>query len=185
MGRIGKAHGLRGEVSVQPRTDDPDRRFASGAEVIAGEPIFRTLIVDVAREHSGRLLVKFLGIDDRNEAEAVRGVVLEADVDALETPDDPDEYFDRQLVGLSAITPQGVTLGTVTQVMHLPGHDLLALVTPEGLERLVPFVREIVPIVDLTAGHLIVAAPLGLFDTNSPSSVPIPPSPAGPTCGST
>ncbi|MEI6621871.1 MAG: ribosome maturation factor RimM [Actinomycetes bacterium] len=165
VGRIGKAHGLRGDVLVHVRTDDPDARFEAGAQVIAAEPVSRTLVIEQSRWHSGRLLVKFAGVDDRNAAEALRTVVLEADIDAAATPDDPEEYFDRHLVGLTALTPQGAVLGTVADVIHLPGHDLLSVHTPQGSEALVPFVRSIVPIVDVSAGRVVVAAPQGLFDS--------------------
>ncbi len=164
VGRVGRAHGICGDVSVDVRTDEPDVRFATDAQLIAGSPADRILAVASARWHSGRLLVSFVGVTDRAGAEAIRGALLEVDVDPTQVPIDPDEYYDRQLVGLRAVAPDGAVLGSITHVVHLPGHDLLAVRTPSGEERLVPFVTQIVPAVDLPSGQVTVAAPPGLFD---------------------
>lgn len=164
VGRIGKAHGLKGEVSVETRTDEPDLRFAVGNRLFAGDPANRALTIASTRWHSGRLLVAFELVLDRTDSEALRGSILEADVVADDVPDDPDEYFDRQLVGLTAVDGDDLTLGTVTEVVHLPGHDLLAIATPAGEQKLVPFVNKIVPTVDLGAGKVVVIAPPGLFE---------------------
>jgi len=159
VGRIGRAHGIRGEVNVDIRTDEPERRLAPGSSVVCGD---RTLTVAVARPHSGRLVVRFVEIADRTAAETLHGRTLEVDVDPGDTPDDPDEFYDHQLVGLVARTADRV-IGTVTAVLHLPEQDLLSI-DSDGRELLVPFVSEIVPEVDLAAGQLLVVEIPGLLD---------------------
>ena len=178
VGRIGRAHGIRGEVSVDVRTDEPEARFAPGSVLL---PVGRagSLVVEAARWHSGRLLVAFEGVPDRTAAEALRGLVLEAEVDEAEVPEDPEEFYDRQLVGLAAVLLDGTPLGQVAEVVHLPGHELLAI-TPvadgtEGAgarELLVPFVAAIVPRVDLETGVVVVDPPPGLLGDLPEDAVP-------------
>ncbi len=162
IGRIGKAHGIRGDVTVEVRTDEVDRRFAVGTTLLSTHPT--PLVIADARDHSGRLLLRFVGIDDRNGAEALRGTMLEADIDPTEKPTDEDEYYDRQLVGLAAVRVNGEVLGAVSEVVHLPGHDLLAITTPLRGEVLVPFVHEIVTEVDLLEARVIIDPPGGMFE---------------------
>lgn len=165
VGRIGKAHGIRGEVSVEPRTDEPDRRFALGAALAAARPNgadSQTLTVKATRWHQDRLLVVFAELPDRNAAEAARGLVLRVAVDPDDSPDDPEEYYDHQLLGLSAFTTHGEAVGVVTEVIHTAGQDLLAIQTADG-ESLVPFVRALVPVVDLAARRLEIADRPGLL----------------------
>ncbi|MQA15512.1 MAG: ribosome maturation factor RimM [Pseudonocardiaceae bacterium] len=160
VGRIGRPHGLRGEVTVDVRTDSPDERFALGSVLRAGA---RTLTVSSLRPHSGRLLVTFDGVADRGAAEQLRGILLTVDTASLPPTEDPDEFHDHQLEGLVAVRPDGTRLGTVRDVMHAPAHDLLVLDTAAG-EALVPFVRPIVPEVDLSTGRLVVDPPVGLLE---------------------
>ncbi|MCT1460293.1 ribosome maturation factor RimM [Aestuariimicrobium sp. p3-SID1156] len=148
VGSIGKAHGVRGDVVVDVRTDEPERRFAVGS-VLRVEGTRRELTVARLAWHSGRLLVHFEGLDDRNAAESARGQVLVVDVPVDEVPEEEDEYYDRQLVGLTAVLADGTRVGTVTEVVHLPEQDLLAI-DVDGEERLVPFVRALVPRVSLS-----------------------------------
>jgi 16S rRNA processing protein RimM len=163
IGRIGRAHGIQGQVGVEVRTDDPDGRFAVG-NVIATEPPGRgPLTIVGSRWHSGRLLVRFAGTDDRTAAEALRGTVLVVDVDEADRATEPDEYYDHHLVGLRALTPAGLEVGTVTEVLHLPAQDVLAISRVDGVEVLVPFVAELVPVVDLDAGTLVVEPLPGLL----------------------
>ena len=162
IGRIGKAHGIRGDVTVEVRTDEIDRRFAIGTTLLSTHAT--PLVIADARDHSGRLLLRFVGIDDRNGAEALRGTMLEADIDPTEKPTDEDEYYDRQLVGLAAVRVNGEVLGAVSEVVHLPGHDLLAITTPLRGEVLVPFVHEIVTEVDLLEARVIIDPPGGMFE---------------------
>lgn len=159
IGRIARAHGLRGELGVQIRTDEPERRFAAGSSVVCGD---RTLTITSSRHHSGRLLVTFEQISDRTAAEALHGSVLEAHIDPADLPDDPEEFYDHQLVGLEARRGDTV-IGTVTAVLHLPDQDSLA-VDVDGREVLIPFVTELVPVVDVAAGFVTVADVPGLLD---------------------
>ncbi len=146
---------------MQVRTDSPEERFAAGAQLGAGAG--RTLTVDSARPHAGNLLVRFAGVSDRAAAAELRGVVLT--VEALELPDldDPDEFYDHQLEGLVAVGLDGAELGTVREIVHAPASDLLVVQTDRG-EALVPFVRPIVPEVDLPGGRVVLDPPAGLLD---------------------
>lgn len=167
VGKVGRAHGLRGDVFVEVRTDEPDRRFAAGTcfNTPRGE-----LVVDSARWHSGRLVVSFEQSTDRDTAERLRGVELLVDVPADERPDDPEEFYDHQIRGLVAITPDGVPVGVVTDVLHLPAQDVLVL-DVAGSEVLVPFVADLVPVVDLAAGRVEVRELPGLLG-EEPGSEP-------------
>lgn len=174
VGRIGRAFGLRGEVVVEVRTDSPEERFAPGAVLSRAEDGGGDLVVAAARWHSGRLLVGFEGVGDRTAAEGLRGVLLSAVIDADDEPEDPEEFYDRQLEGLRALGPDGELLGVVSEVVHLPGHDLLAVAVPapaEGAaEVLVPFVAQIVVEVDLAGGLVRLDPPGGLFSEPEPAS---------------
>jgi 16S rRNA processing protein RimM len=166
VGRIGKAHGIRGDVTIDVRTDEPDRRFAPGSVLRVEAPrgsatTLRTLTVDRARWHSSRLLVVFAEVPDRNAAEAARGLLLLADVPPDESPEDPDEFYDHQLVGLAAYDVEGRALGEVTGLVH-GAQDLLAIRTPDGRDTLVPFVKALVPEVDVAGGRVVVADRPGL-----------------------
>jgi 16S rRNA processing protein RimM len=161
VGVVGRPHGVRGEVAVEPRTDEPDRRFSPGQQ-LRFEDSPRTLTVAAMRWHSGRMLVRFAGLDDLTTAETVRGVRLVADVDPDERPEEPGEFYDRQLIGLAAQTADGVRVGEVADVLHLPAQDVLEIRTAAGL-RLVPFVADLVPDVDLEHGVLTVADREGLL----------------------
>jgi 16S rRNA processing protein RimM len=168
VGRVGRAHGTRGEVAVEVRTDDPDRRFAPGSAVDTEPPEHGPLRVEGARPHSGRLLVRFEGIADRTAAERLRGALLT--VDSADAPQlgDPDEFYDHQLVGLAVVTVDGSLVGTVDDVLHPPGPGLLAVATGQSdegsAEVLVPFVKAIVVSVDVTGGRLVIDPPPGLLD---------------------
>jgi 16S rRNA processing protein RimM len=162
VGRIGRPHGLRGEVSVVVRTDVPEQRFVPGSvfQLSAG----RRVTVAGTRWHRGALLVRLEGIADRDAAEALRGAVLTVRADELPPPDDPDEFHDHQLVGLRAELGDGVLVGTVSDVLHGPGGELLVISREGSSDALVPFVRAIVPTVDLPGGRLVLTPPDGLLD---------------------
>jgi 16S rRNA processing protein RimM len=163
VGRIGHAHGVKGEVSVEVRTDDPDRRYAPGSVLATDPPDKGPLTVAGARPHHGRLLVAFEGYADRNAAETLRGTLLV--VDAATAGDTEDgEWWDHDLIGLAAVTTDGIALGTVADVVHVPGPPLLSILDEDRREVLVPFVAEIVPEVDVAGGRLVVAPPPGLLD---------------------
>lgn len=167
VGRIGRAHGVRGEVTVEVRTDTPDERFSEGA-VLATEPAAAgPLTVRDARWHSGRLLVSFAGVPDRSAAEALRGVLLLAEIGDDEQTGDPEEFYDHQLVGLGVVDVSGAEIGAVTGVIHLPGQDLLSVRLETGAEALIPFVAEIVPEVDMAAHQIVIDPPSGLLDVSA------------------
>ncbi len=164
VGRIGRAHGVRGEVRVAVRTDDPDARFAVGA-VLRTDPVERgPLTVVGSRPVAGGLVVAFHGVTGREGAEALRGTVLLVDSAALPALADPEEFYDHQLVGLAAQLPGGGSIGVVQDVLHSPGGELLLVRGDSGREHLVPFVRAFVPVVDLAGGRVVVDPPEGLLE---------------------
>ncbi|GLZ45005.1 ribosome maturation factor RimM [Actinomycetospora sp. NBRC 106375] len=163
VGRVLKAHGLRGELVVEPRTDNVEARFAPGTVLsVRGSRHSRVTVV-AARRHGDRLLVTVEGVGDRDGAEALRSAELTAP--ALDDdPDDPDEFHDHQLEGLTAVLADGTTVGTVTAVLHGAGGELLAIERPDAEEALVPFVAAIVTEVDVPGGRLVLDPPEGLLD---------------------
>ncbi len=166
VGRIGRPHGVHGELAVEVRTDDPELRLVVGA-VLATEPAAAgPLTVAGSRWHSGLLLLTFAGVGDRTAAQDLRGTLLVVDSADLGELPDPDEFRDHQLIGLSVIAPGGEQVGTVADVLH-HGQDLLVVAGSgerAGAEILVPFVSAIVSEVDLAAGLLRVDPPPGLLD---------------------
>lgn len=144
------------------RTDSPEQRFAPDTvfELGAG----RRLTVAGTRWHKGVLLVRFDGVADRDAAELLRGELLTISADELPPPDDPDEFHDHQLVGLRAELADGAAVGTVTDVVHGPAGELLVVAREGAGDALVPFVRDIVPTVDLAAGRVVLTPPDGLLD---------------------
>jgi 16S rRNA processing protein RimM len=166
VGRVVKAHGITGEVVVDVRTDDPDTRFAPGAHLRArpkngGD---RTYVVESAREHSGRLLVRLTGVDDRNAAEALRGSLFLVDTEELPPIEDPDEFYDHQLEGLRVVTTDGRLVGNVAEVLHTAAGELLAVTSETGAEVLVPFVSAIVTDVSLVDQTVEIDPPEGLLE---------------------
>jgi 16S rRNA processing protein RimM len=167
VGRVGRPHGIRGELTVQVHTDDPDLRFAAGS-VLATEPAERgPLTISSSRWHSGRLLVTFAGYTDRTVAEDLRGTLLVMDSAEVGPTADPDEFHDYQLIGLEVVTLTGDPVGAVSDVLH-QGQNLLVVQPAPGQsgreEILVPFVAAIVPEVDVKAGRLVIDPPPGLLD---------------------
>ncbi|UMG93033.1 ribosome maturation factor RimM [Nocardioides sp. TF02-7] len=166
VGRIGKPHGLRGEVTVDVRTDEPERRYAAGVRLLAEAPRgsafgHPTLTVARARWHQSVLLVTFEELADRTAAESARGVVLRVEVADDERPEDPDEFYDHQLEGLAAHDVDGTHLGEVVGLVH-GAQDLLRIRTTDRREALVPFVAALVPEVDLDARRVVIADRPGL-----------------------
>ena len=163
VGRIGRPHGVRGEVTIAPSTDDPEARFAVGSQ-LSTDPASRGPLTVTGFRRSGRMLVlAFDGFADRDAAETLRGVALTVDASTLPVPDDPDEFYDHQLVGLAVHDGAGTVLGEVVDVLHPPAAPVLTVRRPDGSEELVPFVSAIVPVVDLGAGRLVVDPPDGMF----------------------
>ncbi len=166
VGIVARAHGLRGELVVDVRTDSPEERFAPGSALTArraGRPD-GVLTVAAARPHSGRLLIRFAEAADREAAEALRGTRLLIDAADLGPTGDPDEFHVHQLEGLRAELADGSVVGSVREVVHGPGGELLVLARPDAPDALVPFVAAIVPTVDLDAGRLVLTPPDGLLD---------------------
>lgn len=169
VGRVVKAHGVTGELVVEVRTDDPDNRFAPGTQLRArpkGGGPERAHVVESARDHSGRLLVRLAGVSDRGAADGLRGTVFVVDSEALPPIDDPDEFYDHQLEGLRVLTTAGTTVGTVAEVLHTPAGELLA-VRADGDgdgEVLVPFVSAIVTAVSLDERTIEIDPPDGLLE---------------------
>lgn len=166
VGRVGKPHGLRGEVTVDVRTDEPERRFAVGATLRAEPPPgsasgLRSLTVASTRWHQGVLLAGFEELPDRDAAEAARGTVLHATIPVDASPDDPEEFYAHQLVGLAAYDVDGTHLGEVT-ALTTGAQDLLTVRTLDGRDALVPFVAALVPEVDVAARRLVIADRPGL-----------------------
>ena len=166
-GRIAKAHGITGELVVDVRTDDPEARFTVGKRLRLKN--FRTgLEREVAntsvRPHGARLLIRGEGIADRDSAEALRGGLFLVDSAELPAIEDPDEFYDHQLEGLAVVTVDGQDVGTVAEVLHTPGGELLSVRAESGVEVLVPFVREIVASVSLADGIVRIDPPEGLLD---------------------
>lgn len=168
VGRVGRPHGVRGEVTVEVRTDEPDLRFAQGATLLAGtapdDPSPVPLVVERAAWHAGRLLLALGGVADRDAAEAMRGRLLMVDRPAGAIPDDPEEFYDSDLVDCAVELADGTPVGTVREVVHLPAQDLLAIARPAAPEALVPFTAAFVPVVDITARRIVIAPPPGLLD---------------------
>ncbi|CAN5339199.1 ribosome maturation factor RimM [soil metagenome] len=167
VGRIGKPHGIRGEVTIELRTDEPERRYAPDAVLRAEAPrgstfALRSLTVTSTRWHQSVLLVRFAEFADRNQAETARGVLLHASIPADAVPDDPEEFYDHQLIGLAAYDVGGAHLGEVSGVVHGGAQDLLAIKALDGRDTLVPFVVALVPEVDLASGRVVVADRPGL-----------------------
>jgi 16S rRNA processing protein RimM len=165
IGQIARAHGIRGEVTVAVRTDEPDVRFVPGATLATEPPERGPLTVAATRWHSGRLLITFEGVADRNAAEDLRGTLLVLDSAQIPAPAEPDEFYDHQLIGLGVVTAAGLPVGEVTDVRH-HGQDLLVVRRGPGPagEVLVPFVSAIVTDVDVPGGRLVIDPPPGLLD---------------------
>ncbi|MGW7070364.1 ribosome maturation factor RimM [Streptomyces sp. NPDC054855] len=164
VARIGRAHGIKGEVTVEVRTDEPELRLGPGA-VLATDPASTgPLTIETGRVHSGRLLLRFEGVRDRSGAEALRNTLLIAEVDPEELPEDEDEYYDHQLMDLDIVTKDGIEVGRITEISHLPSQDLFIVERPDGSEVMIPFVEAIVTEIDLEEQRAIIDPPPGLID---------------------
>jgi 16S rRNA processing protein RimM len=163
VGRIGPARGVHGHVFVEPWTDAPDERFAAGTVLQTDPPSAGPLTVESSSTAGGKLVVHFADVPDRFAAQALRGTQLLIAADQRPDLDDPDEFYDTDLIGLAASTVDGLELGPVSDVVHAAGASYL-VVTAAGRERLVPFVAAIVPTVDLAAGRVVIDPPEGLFE---------------------
>ncbi|MFD7030437.1 ribosome maturation factor RimM [Streptomyces sp. NPDC059917] len=164
VARIGRAHGIKGEVTVEVRTDEPELRLGVGA-VLQTEPLSAgPLTIEAGRVHSGRLMLRFAGVKDRTAAEALRNILLIADVDPEELPEDPEEFYDHQLMDLDVVLQDGTVIGRITEISHLPSQDLFIVERPDGTEVMIPFVEEIVLEIDLSEQRAVIDPPPGLID---------------------
>lgn len=163
LGRIGKPHGVGGDLVVSVRTDAPEERFAPGTVLRTRPEDAGPLRVSAIRWHSGRLLLRFDDVADRVSATRLAGVELVLDPAELPALTDPDEFYDHQLRGLVALSTSGTPLGTVVDVAHTPAGTLLVL-EDDGREVMVPFVATMVPSVDIGSGRIVIDPPDGLFE---------------------
>jgi 16S rRNA processing protein RimM len=185
VGRLTKAHGLKGAIKLELFTDDPERRFVPGAvftlQVPSTSPWHgKTLELAELRMYNGHPVGFFVGVSDRSAAEELIKAILWIDLDESDAASqEEDAWYDHQLVGLRVLR-DGVQVGTVKLVEHLPAQDLLIVRTDSG-EVMVPFVKAIVPSVDLAEGVITVTPPAGLFeelpddDAEAPTAPPADP----------
>lgn len=164
VARIGRAHGIKGDVTVEVRTDEPELRLAPGAVLATDPPSTGPLTIEAGRVHSGRLLLRFEGVKDRSAAEALRNTLLIAEIDPEELPEEEDEYYDHQLMDLDVVTADGVEVGRITEISHLPSQDLFIVERPDGSEVMIPFVEGIVAEIDLVEQKAVITPPPGLID---------------------
>ena len=167
VGRLTKAHGLKGAIKVELFTDDPARRFVPGAIFTLQVPTSsswhgKTLELIELKFYNSHPVAFFKDVPDRSVAESLVKAILWVDHDLAEVSQEEDAWFDHQLIGLTVLR-DGVKVGTVAQIDHFPAQDLLTVTTASG-DVLVPFVKAIVPAVDITAGTLTVTPPTGLFE---------------------
>jgi 16S rRNA processing protein RimM len=171
VGRVVKAHGVGGEVVVDVRTDDPYGRFAPGTRLRARarDASEKDFVVESMREHGGRLLVRLRGIGSRDAADTLRGSLFIVDSAELPPIEDPDEFYDHQLEGLTVRTLAGRDVGTVAEVLHTAAGEILAVrpTDGDGPEVLVPFVSAMVTTVSLADGVVEIDPPDGLLDLDS------------------
>ncbi|WP_326700096.1 ribosome maturation factor RimM [Streptomyces sp. NBC_01754] len=164
VARIGRAHGIKGEVTVEVRTDEPELRLGPGA-VLATDPADQgPLTIESGRVHSGRLLLRFENVRDRTAAEALRNILLIAEVDPAQLPEDEEEFYDHQLIDLDVVLADGTEVGRITEISHLPSQDLFIVERPDGSEVMIPFVEEIVAEIDLEEQRAVITPPPGLID---------------------
>ncbi len=170
VARIGRPHGLRGEVALDVRTDAPQDRLVVGARFVTEPAEAGPLEVERVREAQGRWYVTFAQAGDRTGAEALRGVALL--VDPAEDAGDDDGWYPHELAGLRAEhATDGRLLGEVVGLEHLPAHDVLVLREPDGARTLVPFVEAIVPVVDVAGGRVVLDPPGGLLAADAANLV--------------
>jgi 16S rRNA processing protein RimM len=163
VARIGRAHGLKGEVSLDLRTDSPERRFVQGATFETEPASVGPLTLLRARTQSGRWYAAFAEITDRTEAENARGIEL-----LVEADEEDDAWYVHELVGLTAMRPDGSTVGEVVDLLDMPAQDVLVVREPSGHRAMIPFIEAFVPEVDVAGGRVVVTPPYGLLDGEEP-----------------
>ncbi|MGP4033755.1 ribosome maturation factor RimM [Pseudarthrobacter sp. 1C304] len=166
VARIGKPHGIRGEVTVQVLTDAPGDRFVPGTQFIVEPASSGPLTVFSARWNKDILLLAFDEVETRNDAEALRGAKLFIETEDIGADDDDEGWYEHELEGLD-VHVGGSVVGKVTGLHTMPVQDLLVVTTNDGQEVLVPFVEQIVPEVNVGEKYVVVAPPPGLFEVNA------------------
>lgn len=161
VARIGKAHGLKGEVTLDVRTDTPQTRLVPGAMFQTEGGSIGQLTVTKVREQSGRWFVAFAEIADRDAAEAARGTELV--IEGAES-DEEGAWYVHELVGLAVERPDGSRVGEVVDLLDMPAHDVLVVREPGGHRAMIPFIEDFVPEVDVPGGRVVVTPPFGLLD---------------------
>ena len=168
IGAVVRAHGVRGEVVVYLTTDDPEDRYVAGSVLVTDPASAGPLTIEASRPYTAggrpQMLVTFDGVYDRDTAERLKGVKFLVDAAEIAAPDDPDEFLDFQLIGLAVALTDGEKIGEIRRVSHGPGADLLVVARPDGRETLIPFVKPIVPDVDIPGGKIVITPPEGLLD---------------------
>ncbi|SNT06399.1 16S rRNA processing protein RimM [Micrococcales bacterium KH10] len=164
VARIDRAQGLKGEVALTVRSDRPEQRLAVGAELHADAPEVDTLTVASARTYKGRWYVRFEEVTDRNGAEALRGINLSTDAEAS---DEENAWYPHELEGLRVELPDGTVAGTVIGLEQFPAQDMLVIAERPGGRTLIPFVRQIVPVVAPEEGRVVIDPPGGLLEADS------------------
>ena len=163
VGRLGRPHGVHGEISVEVRTDDPENRFAIGAKITVKENN-KKLTVASTRWHLSRLLIKFEEIQDRTQVDAVRGKLLVVEVDPNEATLGNNEFYEFQLIDLEVFNTNNEKLGVVKEVLPGSAQALIVVKTLDNKEVMVPFVNQLVPEVDIKNKRVVMNPPNGLFD---------------------
>lgn len=167
VARISRAHGLKGEVTLEVRTDVPEQRLVVGAVFDTEPAAAGPLTIERVRHHGGRWWAQFAQITDRDAAEAARGVALVMEAD----PDEEDDaWYVHDLVGMRVERPDGSLVGEVTDLIAMPAHDLLEIRQPGGEKALIPFVEDFVPEVDGDARRIVVTPPYGLLAGETPEA---------------
>ncbi len=166
VARIGKPHGIRGEVTVEVLTDAPEERFVAGTEYVVDPASAGPLTLRTARWNKGILLLGFEEVADRNHAERLRGVKLIVETGDFEEDDDDEGWYEHELVGLE-VRVGGKVVGKVVALNTMPAQDLLIVESADGREILVPFVEAIVPEVNTEKGYVLLEPPAGLFELNT------------------
>lgn len=167
VARIGKAHGLKGEVSLELRSDVPEQRLAVGSVLGTEPPSAGPLTVAAVRSQAQHWFVRFEQVSDRSGAESLRGVELTAEVDSDE---EEGAWFIQDLVGLRAERPDGELLGTVAEVIPMPAQDLLVVKQAGGYRAMIPLVDAFVPTVDVAGGRVVLTPPYGLLAGEEPET---------------
>lgn len=163
VARIGRPHGIKGEVTVETLTDRPQERFLEGVTLECDSAPYKSLEISRVRVHQGIWMLTFAQVSDRSEAERLRNSRLYAEVDVDEVESDEESYHVEQLKGLKVESTSGQEIGLVIEVENLPGQDLLKVETAKG-ERLIPMVQQFIEEIDLERGRIVVNVPEGLVD---------------------